>query len=117
MKWAIDKIENNLALLENIETGEYEPRGYYFYFTNNFGRNINSRKILLLEVSKQSDNKWDYALKLARLYGKEIVSNYYSNYEIEWNKPILEKHGNMGAWMITPRIRAFRSIKNCDLQI
>ena len=22
MKWAIDKIENNLALLENIETGE-----------------------------------------------------------------------------------------------
>lgn len=102
---------------ENFETGDYEPRGYYFYFTNNFSRNINSRKILLLEVSKQSDNKRDYALKLARLYGKEIVSNYYDNFEIEWNKPILEKYGNMGAWMIAPRIRAFRSIKKCDLQI
>lgn len=101
---------------ENFETGEYEPRGYYLYFTNNFGRNINSRKILLLEVSKQSDSKRDYALKLARLYGKEIVSNYYGNYDIEWNKPILEKYGNMGTWMNASRIRAFRSIKNCVLQ-
>lgn len=96
--------------------GEDVPRGYYFYFTNRFEKNSSSRKILLFQVKRQSDTDLSRAIKLATIFGKEIVSNYYSNMEIEWDKPVYRNYGGIASWMYVQRIRCFRTIKNCILE-
>lgn len=101
---------------KNFDTGEEETRGYYLYFTNCFERNISGRKILLLEVNKKSKASLEKAVEMASLYGKELVSNYYFKLEINWDKPIYEKYGFMSHWMNVPKVRCFRSIKNCILE-
>lgn len=101
---------------ENYETGENEKRGYYFYFSVNFKRNITNRKILLFEVSRQSKLYMSQAIHLASLFGKEIVSSYCDNLEIDWDNPAFERYGHMSIWMNMSRIRCFRTIKNCTLE-
>ncbi|MEE0966421.1 MAG: hypothetical protein U0L85_05150 [Bacilli bacterium] len=100
----------------NYDTGEEEKRGYYLYFTNCFKRNISGRKILLLEVNKKTKASLEKAVEMACLYGKVIVSNYYYKLEINWDKPIYERYGFMSPWMNVPKVRCFRSIKNCILE-
>lgn len=100
---------------KNYITGEIEPRGYYFYFTNFFEKNITSRKLLLFEVNRKSKADMERAISYASAFGKAIVSNYYNRYEIGWDKPIYEEFGCKSCWMSAERIRLFRSIKNCEL--
>lgn len=64
---------------KNYITGEIEPRGYYFYFTNFFEKNISSRKLLLFEVNRKSKTDMERAISYASAFGKEIVSNYSIN--------------------------------------
>lgn len=101
---------------KSYETGETEPRGYYFYFTTRFDRNILGRKLLLFEVNKKSNTNMEHAVYLASLFGKEIVSAYYNKLEIDWEHPIFEKYGHMIGWMNMERVRCFRTIKNCTLE-
>lgn len=102
---------------KSYSTGEDVPRGYYFYFTNKFAKNSTSRKILLFRVKKQSDSDLKRAVEIATIFGKEIVLNYYNNMEIEWDKPVYRSYGDMGWWMNVQRIRGFRTIQNCILEI
>ena len=97
-------------------TGESVPRGYYFYFTNKFAKDSVSRKLLLFEVKKQSDLDLRQAVEIATIFGKEIVSNYYNDMDIEWEKPVYKSYG-MSCWLNAQRIRCFRTIENCTLEI
>lgn len=117
-----DKKKNVLTLWvgydiggKNDITGEIEPRGYYFYFTNFFVRDITSRKFLLFKVDRKSKAHMERAIEKASVFGKAIVSNYYDKLEIRWDKPIYQKFGCKASWMCAERIRRFRTIKNCEL--
>lgn len=102
---------------EDYVTGEIVPRGYYFYFTNKFDRDVTSRKLLLFEVNRKSKADLKRALEIATVFGKEIVINYYRGLEIEWEKPVFKKFDHVFSWINAPRIRCFRSIKNCTLEM
>lgn len=102
---------------KSYSTGEEVTRGYYFYFTNKFAKDSTSRKLLLFKVKKQSDSDLKRAVEIATIFGKEIISSYYNNMEIEWDKPVYRTHGDMACWMNVQRIRCFRTIENCTLEI
>ena len=78
---------------------------------------ISNRKLLLFEVDRKSKSNLNHAITMASLLGKEIVSAYAPILEIDWNNPIFEKYGCMVSWMDMARIRCFRSIKNCTLEL
>lgn len=101
----------------NEITGEIEKRGYYFYFTNYFERELRGRKLLLFEVERRSKTHMEQAIRISKRFGKAIVSNYYDGLEIDWQHPIHVRNGNKGPWILMENIRRFRTIKNCELVI
>lgn len=101
---------------KNDLTGDIEPRGYYLYFKHRFANVSDRRKLLLFEVEKKSDLGLNYAYNIASHYAKDIVTNYYPSFDIDWNNPIIKKNGK-NDWIYANVIRQFRTIKNCNLEI